>query len=328
MHSISSTSLMRPRPPFRARQRMAFTLVELLVVIAIIGTLVGLLLPAVQAAREAARRSSCQNNLKQLSLGTLNYESAYRQFPVGVYQGVDPTAYLWPGTTKYRRTAFCLFIYPFIEMQAAYDLYDKTSQAQGFFRGYLSDANSIKARKTACPQWQCPSDREAVVDDAVWGTGVGCIKGNYGLNWGRNTGSSQGFPSPFRHAYGAKLKDILDGTGKTLMMMEMLKPASSAQEYRAWLWNDEYDSYALMTRVQPNSSDADRTKDYCVNEPGRLPCRITGAGSQSVASRSMHSGGVNVSLCDGAVRFVSDTVDLTTWQSLSGMADGSTVGEY
>jgi prepilin-type processing-associated H-X9-DG protein len=42
----------------------------------------------------------------------------------------------------------------------------------------------------------------------------------------------------------------------------------------------------------------------------------------------MHTGGVNVSLCDGAVRFVTDTVELTTWQSLSGMADGSTVGEY
>ncbi len=110
---------------------MAFTLVELLVVIAIIGTLVGLLLPAVQAAREAARRSSCQNNLKQLAIGMLNYESAYKQFPVGVYLGVAPTNYNWPGTGQGRRTAFCLFIYPFIEMQAAYDLYDKTSQAGG-----------------------------------------------------------------------------------------------------------------------------------------------------------------------------------------------------
>ena len=61
--------------------RRGFTLVELLVVIAIIGTLVGLLLPAVQAAREAARKSQCSNNVKQISLGNLNYESANRRYP-------------------------------------------------------------------------------------------------------------------------------------------------------------------------------------------------------------------------------------------------------
>ena len=67
----------------RCNRKVGFTLVELLVVIAIIGVLVGLLLPAVQAAREAARRMSCKNNLKQLSLATLNFETAHRRFPAG-----------------------------------------------------------------------------------------------------------------------------------------------------------------------------------------------------------------------------------------------------
>src|SRR3954451_689431 len=67
--------------------RSAFTLVELLVVIAIIGILVALLLPAIQAARESARRSQCTNNLRQLGIAALNYESSKKAFPYGRKRG-------------------------------------------------------------------------------------------------------------------------------------------------------------------------------------------------------------------------------------------------
>jgi len=92
--------------------RAAFTLVELLVVIAIIGTLVGLLLPAVQAAREAARRSSCQNNMKQLALGCINYQAAKGGLPGykdWTAQGSGGNARTW---------SFLIYAMPFLEEQS------------------------------------------------------------------------------------------------------------------------------------------------------------------------------------------------------------------
>jgi len=97
--------------PHRSR---GFTLVELLVVIAIIGILIGLLLPAVQAAREAGRRSSCMNNMKQLTLAFHNHENALKTFPLA-----------YTDTTQPGKNNWAPFVLPYVEQQnlnAGYNL--------------------------------------------------------------------------------------------------------------------------------------------------------------------------------------------------------------
>ena len=98
------------------RRRAAFSLVELLTVIAIIAVLVGLLLPAVQSARESSRRSSCANNLKQLALGCLSYDSSQGHFPSGgwAWQWTgDPDAGLGPQQPG----GWAFQVLPFIEQE-------------------------------------------------------------------------------------------------------------------------------------------------------------------------------------------------------------------
>ena len=152
----------RMAPRSFGRTPLAFTLVELLVVIAIIGTLVGLLLPAVQAARESARRSTCQNNLKQMALGVLNFESAYTRFPRNGKEEALRSAWMYSSNGSVgndgaaRDISYMFAILPFVEEQARYDR-ALTSARSGASTGGTGAASNSQM-SAIVPVFRCPSD--------------------------------------------------------------------------------------------------------------------------------------------------------------------------
>jgi prepilin-type N-terminal cleavage/methylation domain-containing protein len=160
-------------------RRRGFTLVELLVVIAIIGILVGLLLPAVQAVREATRRMQCGNNLKQIGLAMLNFESAYKYFPQGGYDGdprlpgmqYDEAPGQYEGSTCCRAAHpdgwnFLFKILPFMEQQNVYNLARFEVAPLHVSRPANYDGEDDVAR-AIIPTYYCPSRRP----NEVYGTG-------------------------------------------------------------------------------------------------------------------------------------------------------------
>jgi len=107
-------------PSFRRSAPRGFTLIELLVVIAIIAVLIALLLPAVQSAREAARRASCVNNMKQLTLAVMNYESANGSMPMGLIMNQDANFSWSCGWTSFGYSSFALIL-PNMELSTVYN---------------------------------------------------------------------------------------------------------------------------------------------------------------------------------------------------------------
>jgi prepilin-type N-terminal cleavage/methylation domain-containing protein len=192
-----------------------FTLVELLVVIAIIGILVALLLPAIQAAREAARRSQCLNNLKQYGLALHNYHGTHNAFPPGALMQETPTQVF--------ANANCALL-PYFEESSLHDIYDQEEPWEGQRPGVASTVISL----FKCPSSSAPNPivdplLARVVDDTVYGiaeyaysmgyTDAFCAK--EGVKPGRIPNSQQGM---FNIAWGASIRQITDGTSKTIAM--------------------------------------------------------------------------------------------------------------
>lgn len=153
---------------FHRRPVRGFTLVELLVVIAIIGVLVGLLLPAVQAAREAARRMSCSNNIRQIAMGAINFESARKQMP-GNYGDFVPSVgdiLDEPPTAGISQLSWMTSILPYVEQDNLYrsvvisvDLMNDTRNVGGTVAPTINTNPWVAQQRI--PLFRCPSDTTA-----------------------------------------------------------------------------------------------------------------------------------------------------------------------
>ena len=226
-----------------SRAARAFTLVELLVVIAIIAILVLLLLPAVNAAREAARNTQCKNNIRQLALSLVNYESVHGHFPVSQTAsgkdrpggGCEPGFYSWHAR-----------ILPFIEENGLYaridftvDMADECSDGES---GLISDTHrNAAAAATVVPTFLCPSDGATGHNTEITGT-ANPASSNYAGNAGwpslstgyageRKTPAKYNglislvnprTPNAWQPKSPVRAKDCLDGLSKTAAVAELL----------------------------------------------------------------------------------------------------------
>ena len=260
------------------RRTRGFTLIELLVVIAIIAVLIALLLPAVQAAREAARRTQCVNNLKQLGLGIMNYESSVGALPWG-----EAPHNIGSNNVP---SSLCLML-PYIEQQNLYNSCNFFHNGPGFWNSI--DVSNKTVQITKLNVFLCPSDVSRIDMTSRFG-GLTPGNANYQSNAGADAysfltgtsspgggGSTNNFSGPFAsYCPLVKLANIIDGTSNTVAFSEVITGQGA---YAGGYDNLKPSSSFVAISSQASGAvagSANAALDYsnCFNSPGISPTTV------------------------------------------------------
>ncbi|MGL4514738.1 MAG: DUF1559 domain-containing protein [Lacipirellulaceae bacterium] len=318
----------------------AFTLVELLVVIAIIGILVAMLLPAVQAAREAARRSQCTNNMRQLALASLNYESSKKFFPHGTYGWISPNTASGPANQN--RRCWLHELLPYLEenvLSQQFEEHMKTgAMAFQFLRSetvisaMLCPSDELPAKIVTYPGGWSGSPTDVPPTQGFHGNYVGCT-GSQFLNKPLLNGTNPQHTGTASSAYqdgvyfarrkesergGVRIAEVTDGTSNTLAFSEIKLVADSASppipDIRGRYYNPIHGGVSFTTLNPPNTSLPDRIP-FCQFQQEAVPCNLVGTDFQ-MSARSYHPGVVNAARVDGSVETITDGIDLLVYNAL------------
>ena len=302
-------------------RRLAFTLIELLVVIAIIAVLIALLLPAVQQAREAARRSQCRNSLKQIGLALHNYHDTHQTLPAGAYQG-------FPGFygNNQNEATWISMILPYIDQAP---LYNRANFSSCFGCTTAPGNPAYEISSPAIPMMACPSDPDVALALGIY------RRGTYAANTGIGKLQSLENPKDPSRIYGpftmnskTRFADFTDGTSNTVLASELCRVPGD--DFRGVMHYPEGPLY--QHDRTPNSSVPDEFRSGICISTTYAPCTGTYTAWNNraivLSARSRHVGGVHTLLGDGAVRFVSNNINLATWQGLSTPDKGETIGDF